>query len=176
MHTIVRLVAPLALVALAGCSTMADLPTERVAGASLALANGLPAGTVQILASGDRVTLSAVVTGIAPGMHGFHLHTTGRCTGPDFTSAGGHLNPLANQHGSANPAGSHVGDLPNLEVKSGGTGTLTADLPGTRAQVAEWLFDADGAAVVVHAEADDYRTDPTGNAGGRVACGVLKPA
>jgi superoxide dismutase, Cu-Zn family len=120
------------------------------------------------------VTLAAAVTGVSAGPHGFHLHSVGSCAGPDFASAGGHLNPLGREHGSANPDGRHVGDLPNIDVKSGGTGSLTAALPGTRAQIAEWLFDRDGTAVVVHAQPDDYRTDPTGNAGGRVACGVLK--
>jgi superoxide dismutase, Cu-Zn family len=169
-----RYLAPTALFVLSACSTVGDLPSDRLGSATLSLANGVPAGTVQILASGDRVTLVAGLTGIAPGLHGFHLHTTGSCVRPDFTSAGGHLNPLGKEHGSLNADGRHVGDLPNLEIKSGGSGSLTADLPGTRADIVRWLFDGDGTAVVVHAEADDYRTDPTGNAGGRIACGVLK--
>ena len=169
-----KLIAPAALLLLGACSTVGDLPSERLGSATLSLANGVPAGTVQVLASGDQVTLVAGVTGISPGLHGFHLHTTGSCTQPDFTSAGGHLNPLGKEHGSLNADGSHVGDMPNLDIKSGGSGSLTADLPGTRAEILRWLFDADGTAVVVHANADDYRSDPTGNAGGRIACGVLK--
>jgi Cu-Zn family superoxide dismutase len=80
------------------------------------------------------------------------------------------------QHGTENPAGAHLGDLPNLVVGAAGTGTVSATLRGTRADVLKDIFDADGTAVVVHATADDYRTDPSGNSGGRIACGVLTPA
>jgi Cu-Zn family superoxide dismutase len=158
----------------AACSTLAELPTERLGSATLSTAGGVPAGTVQVLANGAEVTLVAAVTGQAAGPHGFHLHAVGRCEGPDFTSAGGHLNPQNREHGSANPAGSHFGDLPNMEIKAGGSGSLTTILPGNRAQIVDWLFDADGTAVVLHAQSDDYQTDPTGNAGGRIACGVIK--
>ena len=174
-HTI-RLSVPIALLSLAlpSCSTVADLPTERIASATLTLGNGIPAGNAQLLASGNRVTLAVAVTGLSEGSHGFHLHTTGECKRPDFQSAGGHLNPLNKEHGSLNPAGKHVGDLPNLEVGAGGTGSTTVDLEGSRAALEDWLFDADGTAIVVHAGPDDYRSDPAGDAGSRVACGVLK--
>ncbi|GGE01924.1 hypothetical protein GCM10011515_22000 [Tsuneonella deserti] len=122
---------------------------------------------------GDSVTLAIGVTGVAPGPHGIHLHTTGQCNGPDFTTAGGHLNPLGKRHGSLAPDGKHEGDLPNLVVQPGGSGALTAELQGTPEQVQEWLFDRDGTAIVLHADADDYRTDPSGNSGARIACGVL---
>lgn len=171
----IRALAPCLLLALGACETVADLPAERLAAATLLRAGGTPAGTVQILAAGQQVTLAAAVTGIAPGPHGIHLHTVGSCARPDFASAGGHLNPLARAHGAANPAGRHAGDLPNIIVQSGGSGSLTADLQGSPAQVRDWLFDGDGTAVVVHADADDYRTDPSGNSGSRIACGVLKP-
>lgn len=98
---------------------------------------------------------------------------TGRCEGPAFTSAGGHLNPGEKQHGTLNPAGSHTGDLPNLNIVSNGAGTLSVELSGTRAELEAALFDADGTALVIHATADDYKTDPTGNSGARIACGVL---
>ena len=113
------------------------------------------------------------MVGLSPGAHGVHLHTTGSCTAPDFASAGAHLNPGGHQHGTSNPAGPHLGDLPNITVGSAGTGTVSATLSGTREDVLARLFDADGTAVVVHANADDYRTDPSGNSGGRIACGVL---
>lgn len=161
------------LLALSACQSVADLPADRIGSATLSLASGVPAGTAQILANGDTVTLVVAATGIAPGEHGFHLHTTGECRRPDFTSAGGHLNPLNRQHGRLADGGAHVGDMPNLTVGSGGTGSITVDLPGTRGQIEGWLFDADGTAVVIHADPDDYRTDPTGNAGARVACGVI---
>lgn len=129
------------------------------------LANGLPAGTVQLLTSGDSVTLVVAATGVSAGPHAFHLHTTGQCTRPDFTSAGGHLNPLNR---------AHVGDLANLVFNSRQTASTTVTLPGTRSDIEKWLFDTDGTAVIIHANADDYRTDPTGNAGPRAACGVFK--
>ena len=159
--------------ALAGCQTIGELPTERLGQATIRLANGLPGGTAQLYASGTGVTLSIAVAGMTPGTHGIHLHTTGACDAPEFTTAGGHLNPGMKQHGMENPAGAHLGDLPNLIVGSSGTGTVSATLNGTREQVLAQLFDADGTAVVVHANPDDYKTDPSGNSGTRIACGVL---
>ena len=124
-------------------------------------------------ANADVDDRSIAVVGLSPGVHGVHLHMTGACDAPEFTSAGGHLNPGGHQHGSDNPAGAHLGDLPNVTVGNAGTGTVTATLPGSREAVLAQLFDADGTAIVVHANADDYRTDPSGNSGGRIACGVL---
>jgi Cu-Zn family superoxide dismutase len=72
--------------------------------------------------------------------------------------------------------GQHAGDLPNIAIGAGGTGTLNADLTGSLREVRNWLFDADGSAIVIHADPDDYRTDPSGNSGTRIACGVLRPA
>ncbi|MBO9499853.1 MAG: superoxide dismutase family protein [Novosphingobium sp.] len=159
--------------ALAGCQTIDEAPNERLGQATLRLASGLPGGTAQLLASGSQVNISIAVVGLSPGVHGVHLHMTGSCEAPDFASAGGHLNPAGHQHGANNPAGPHLGDLPNITVGSAGTGTVSATLSGTRDEVLAQLFDGDGTAVVVHANADDYRTDPSGNSGGRIACGVL---
>lgn len=170
----IALIPILAAASLAGCTTMGELPEERLGAATLSLSNGVPAGTAQLLANGEQVSLAVAVTGIPEGTHGFHLHTTGRCTAPDFTSAGGHLNPADRQHGSDNPAGSHFGDLPNLVVGPNRTATATIDLGSDRDRALAWLFDTDGTAIVLHADADDYRTDPTGNAGSRIACGVLE--
>lgn len=161
---------------LAACSTVGDLPTERIASTTVSLANGVPAGSAQILSNGRKVTLTVALTSLAPGERGIHLHTTGKCATPDFASAGGHLNPLGKQHGTMNPAGKHIGDLPNIAIGAGGSGTLTAELAGTPDEIRAWLFDADGTAIVVHAGPDDYKTDPSGDSGGRVACGVLRPA
>lgn len=158
---------------LSACASVGELPDRQLGKAALNHANGLPAGTAVLTGSGDRVRLTIAAIGITPGPHGLHLHTTGKCEAPGFTSAGGHLNPGGHQHGSANPAGSHLGDLPNLAVNSNGAGSLSVDLPGTSAEIEAQLFDADGTAVVIHASADDYRTDPTGNSGARIACGVL---
>ena len=168
---------PLALAALAttsACSTIGELPTERIASARLTLANGIPAGTVQLLGNGEALSLAVAVTGISEGPHGFHLHTTGKCIAPDFKSAGGHLNPSGNEHGTLNPKGSHLGDLPNLMVGSSKTASETIELSGDHAEILADLFDDDGTAIVIHAGADDYRSDPAGAAGSRIACGVLK--
>jgi Cu-Zn family superoxide dismutase len=100
----------------------------------------------------------------------------GECRQPDFASAGGHLNPLAKHHGTQASDGSHFGDLPNIVIASTRTGTMTADLRATREQARQWIFDSDRSAIVVHADADDYRTDPSGNSGARIACGVIRPA
>ena len=161
---------------LASCTTLADLPTEQIGTATLTLANGQPEGVARIFASGQEVTLAAGLTGIAPGVHGMHLHTTGLCATPDFASAGGHLNPLGKRHGSLAEGGKHEGDLPNITIQAGGSGALSAELSGTPEQIRAWLFDGDGTAIVIHADPDDYRTDPSGNSGARIACGVIRPA
>lgn len=160
---------------LAGCSTLDSLPTERVGEVRLAFANGLPAGTGQLVSDGRMLTLAVAVTGMGPGEHGFHLHTTGKCEAPDFKSAGGHLNPAGREHGSLNPDGKHLGDMPNLVVGASRTASAEVDLGADTADLRASLFDADGTAIVIHAEADDYRTDPAGDAGSRIACGVLMP-
>ena len=163
---------PIAVV-LSGCQTIDEVPSQRLAQATLRQANGLPAGTVQLFSNGTEVTASIAAVGIAAGVHGVHFHTTGRCDAPTFETAGGHLNPAGRQHGHENPAGPHLGDLPNLTTAGAGAGTVSATLRGTRDEILATLFDADGTAIVVHANADDYRTDPSGNSGSRIACGVL---
>ncbi len=117
----------------------------------------------------------AQVRNLPPGTHGIHVHEAGRCDPPDFMSAGGHFNPTSRQHGLRNPNGPHAGDLPNLEVGADGTGRLDAlarDL--SLSSGTGNLLDTDGSALVVHAAADDEMTDPTGNSGGRIACGVIR--
>jgi len=164
--------------ALSACATVDniadELTTEQVGMASLSFANGQPAGTARLLSDGDQLSLAVTVNGMEPGSHGFHLHTTGACRAPDFTSAGGHLNPYNRTHGTQSPGGSHLGDMPNLQVNGSGSASARVDVSDTPASALEEIFDADGTAVVVHADADDYRTDPTGNAGSRIACGVLR--
>lgn len=131
-------------------------------------------GTVSITrgASGNEVAVS--VSSMTPGTYGIHLHTTGRCDLPAFASAGAHWNPTIRQHGRLNPQGTHHGDLPNLVVASNGSGQLKAPFVGALTGEGG-LFDADGAAVVLHARPDDERTDPSGNSGDRIACAVLTP-
>jgi Cu-Zn family superoxide dismutase len=159
-------------VALAGCTTMDEIPLDAVGEARLTFANGQPAGTATLLNDARGLRIVVVATGMTPGAHGFHLHTTGKCEGPGFISAGGHLNPDSRKHGTLAAGGAHLGDLPNLQIAADGSGSATEVVAGGPGALSA-IFDGDGTAVIVHADADDYRTDPTGNAGDRVACGVV---
>ena len=123
----------LSVSALAACTSVGDIPTAKVAAATLRQSNGAPAGTAIITRAGDKLTLSVALMGLPAGSHGMHLHMTGKCEGPAFTSAGGHLNPGARQHGQLNPNGSHLGDLPNVTIASNGTGVASAELTGASA-------------------------------------------
>jgi Cu-Zn family superoxide dismutase len=121
------------------------------------------------------VHVNVHVKGLTPGLHGIHIHAIGNCTPPAFTSAGGHHNPLGHQHGLENPNGPHAGDLPNLAVNPAGVGHLNATTDhATLSSGPISVFDADGSALVIHADTDDQLTDPTGNSGGRIACGVIE--
>jgi Cu-Zn family superoxide dismutase len=170
-----RLVLLLTAASLAACTarepeTGAILPGGRVATAQLVTAAGAPAGraTAREVAGGVRVTLD--VRGLPPGTHGAHVHTTGRCDAPGFESAGPHWNPAATKHGTMNPQGPHAGDMPNIEIGRDGRGTLGITLAGASLDA---MLDADGASMMIHAAADDLQTDPSGNSGGRIACGVF---
>ncbi|HEV2148533.1 MAG TPA: superoxide dismutase family protein [Longimicrobiaceae bacterium] len=135
-------------------------------------------GTARLVEdAAGRVHLSVHVEGLAPGLHGMHLHAVGRCDGsttPAFASAGGHFNPTGAEHGHHNPAGHHAGDLPNLVVNPAGVGRLSTTLE--QFAIAD-LFDADGTALVIHQNEDDLRTNTgplgPGNSGPRIACGVV---
>ena len=106
-----------------------------------------------------------------PGVHAFHVHETGKCI-PPFTSAGGHFNPTGGEHGIMNDDGMHAGDMPNLHVPE--NGELEQEVLNTSFSLNEELFDDDGAAIVIHMGPDDYKTDPAGAAGPRIACGVIE--
>jgi Cu-Zn family superoxide dismutase len=136
-------------------------------------ASGQAVGTATFTTEGSGLRIAVQVRDLPAGQHGLHVHAIGRCDPPDFMSAGGHHNPTSRQHGLQNPSGPHAGDLPNLEVVAAGTGSLNTT--NTLMTLAS-LFDADGSAIVVHAAADDNTTDPTGNSGGRIACGVISRA
>lgn len=141
--------------------------------APLYTASGTAAGEGRIVATASGLKLMVTAQGIPAGIHGIHVHTTGKCDAPDFQTAGGHWNPTARQHGHDNPQGAHSGDLPNITIGADGSGSLTIDLPGAKLSGEGGLLDADGAALVIHATADDMKTDPSGNSGGRIACGVF---
>ena len=137
-------------------------------------ADGKSVGTATFTEQKDGVKLRLKVSGLAAGKHGFHIHETGTCTPPDFKSAGGHFNPFKKQHGMENPAGKHAGDFPNLEVKEDGAAQITVIATGaTLKKGPASLLKPGGTAIVIHAAPDDYKTDPAGNAGVRVACGVI---
>lgn len=140
-------------------------------------AAGKTVGKATLTEQKDGVKVVLKVSGLPPGKHGYHIHETGSCTTPDFKSAGGHFNPFQKHHGLENPQGKHAGDLPNLEVKKDGKAKVT--FLATEATLKDGpasLLKEGGTAVVIHADPDDNMTDPAGNAGARIACGVIVKA
>jgi Cu-Zn family superoxide dismutase len=124
---------------------------------------------------GGGVRILVEVVGLAPGDHAVHIHEAGRCEPPAFESAGPHFNPTKAEHGTANPRGPHAGDLPDVTVNTEGKGHMevTTKLVKLDKKVPASLLDADGSAIVIHERADDKRTNPAGNSGARIACGVI---
>lgn len=158
----------------AGCTTPYRDQAAPAASASLMAGDGSARGTATVTQASDGLHVKVMAAGLTPGVHAAHVHTTGLCTPPAFTSAGGHWNPTGRQHGRDNPAGMHMGDMPDLIVGPDGTGMLEYVIPGGMIATGSMpLLDADGAAIVIHASPDDNRSDPAGNAGARIACGVL---
>lgn len=144
--------------------------------AQLLDANGKAIGQVEMSEDSNGVTLKVTAAGLPAGTHGVHLHEKGMCEGPKFESAGGHWNPATKQHGRDNPMGAHLGDLANMEAADGAEASSTYLVAGvTMGGSGNALADADGTSLVVHAKADDYKTDPSGNSGDRIACAVLAP-
>jgi Cu-Zn family superoxide dismutase len=141
--------------------------------ADLKDANGQSVGSVSLTDTPNGVMMHVTLTNAPEGVHAFHLHTTGKCE-PPFMTAGGHFNPTNKQHGMENAMGMHAGDMPNITVPAGGKLTFDVlDSGVTLKAGANSLMDADGSAVILHATADDYKSDPAGNAGARIACGVV---
>lgn len=163
------------LTALLSCSSLlaAQTRTERVV--ELKNADGKSVGTVRLSVQGQGIGLELHLHDLPPGEHGIHFHQNPACVAPDFKSAGGHFNPDSKKHGFDSPDGHHAGDLRNFTVDSAGKANgiklTTPDVTfsdGTRS-----LLRDGGTSIVVHAKPDDYKTDPSGNSGDRIACGVI---
>jgi Cu-Zn family superoxide dismutase len=128
------------------------------------------AGTVTFSASGDQVKIVADITGLTPGKHGFHIHEFGDCSDAKAASAGGHFNPEHKQHGAPDAGDRHAGDLGNIEADASGKAHLDITDKVMKLSGSDSIV---GHAVIVHEKADDLKTQPTGDAGGRLACGVI---
>ena len=142
---------------------------------SLANGSGARVGTATLSPDPAGVKITLALTGLVAGEHAIHVHQTAQCDGPAFTSAGGHFNPEQKQHGLSNPQGPHAGDMQNFTVDASGRSTATVVAPGvTLDDGPHSVFTGGGTALVIHEKADDMRTDPAGNAGARIACGVIR--
>jgi Cu-Zn family superoxide dismutase len=135
-------------------------------------AQGKDVGEITFEQTAQGVLVRGTLSNLPPGQHAFHIHETGKCEAPDFKTAGGHFNPQKKAHGILSPKGKHHGDLPNLYV--GQDGRVQFDTFAQQGLTLKSLFDKDGSSVMVHTKEDDYHTDPTGDAGGRIACGVVE--
>ena len=157
-------------------TTQAVPPQSALSGhADIVNAQGQKIGTATVHQSGAGVRIDVVISQLPPGTHGIHIHSVGKCEGPAFASAGSHFNLTSKKHGKDNPEGPHVGDLLNIEVGTDGTGKASLSDPGvTLGDGPNSLFHEGGTALVIHEKADDYKTDPAGNSGARVACGVIQ--
>lgn len=170
------LIAGTAVLALSGCAAAGAIANTQTI--TLRDTAGRTVGTALLTPATEGVQVVLSASGLPAGIHGVHVHQTGLCDAPDFASAGAHFNPTSRQHGTDNPNGPHAGDLPNITVDANGRGTLNGVARGVTLEGtgASSLRKAGGTALVVHASADDYRTDPSGNSGARIACGVIPPA
>lgn len=160
----------LALFILIGCQNNERSPLE------VRLYNGDSdaVGTANFKEGQDNVTVEIKVEGLEPGLHGVHIHEYPKCEGPDFQSAGNHFNPEGNEHGLMHPDGSHLGDMPNLEVEADGTAEVEMELPGaTLMDGNKSLLREDGTSIIIHESQDDGVSQPAGNAGKRMVCGVI---
>ena len=157
----------------AGCASM--MPAAPSARATLApTAGNQTSGGVTFEARGDKLRVIAKVSALTPGPHGFHIHENGDCSAPDAMSAGSHFNPTGKPHGDPAAPDHHGGDMPMLTADANGNAMLEATIDTVT--IGGGATDIVGRAVIVHKDPDDFKTQPTGNSGARVACGVIARA
>jgi Cu-Zn family superoxide dismutase len=157
--------------ALAGCASMGQLDKPGAVATLEPTAGNSTRGTVTFTQRGDIVRVNARVSGLKPNVeHGFHLHENGDCSSGDGMSAGGHFNPAGKPHGSQ-ATEHHAGDIPNLRSDASGNASATYDLTGV--SIGSGSDSIVGRGMIVHRDPDDYKSQPAGNAGPRLACGVV---
>jgi Cu-Zn family superoxide dismutase len=165
----------LACLAAVATAALALPVAAQTASAPLKGSDGKEVGSVNLTQTPNGVLINLAVKGLAPGEHAFHVHAVGKCEAP-FDSAGPHFNPGQKKHGMMAADGAHAGDMPNLHVPQ--SGDLTIEVMNGAITLEKGkpnsVFDADGSALVIHAKSYDYKTDPAGDAGGRIACGVIQ--